>query len=222
MVRLGWYLAKKWLPIGPVALDDVVAACRMLEAKTERSVLQTWRDVGIVVGEGQDEKMNLREAHRFFFCHCLFFCSDPTTSRPKCGCEVYCDEAQRRRILGFLQMFAPDRLRLLRAPTPLGSGGRSGRPRRGQCLGDRYSTQEAAVAAEEVQGAVARRTKRQREIHEVEMLESPSQASKHLRAAVQVPMDCHAVPAGAGMAADEGCWLLGPSSDVRIVSHIAL
>jgi hypothetical protein len=52
-------------------------------------------------------------------------------------------------------------------------------------------------------------------MHEGEMLESPSQASKHLRAAVQVAMDCHAVLAGAGMAADEGCY-------VRIVSHIAL
>jgi hypothetical protein len=78
------------------------------------------------------------------------------------------------------------------------------------------------VAAEDVQGVVPRRTKRQREMHEGEMLESLSQASKHLRAAVQVAMDCHAVLAGAGMAADEGCWLLGPSSDVRIVSHIAL
>jgi hypothetical protein len=35
--------------------------------------MQTWRDVGIVLGDGQDEKMNLREADRFFFCHCPSF-----------------------------------------------------------------------------------------------------------------------------------------------------
>lgn len=217
------WVVKAFQPLTPVVPAEAQFMLQMLQARSEGDLLEVWRQSGVVV---QDEgaaqaRISLLRSEHFFNDHCVVLCSNLATGRLRGSCRVYAAESLCPHCLAVLHKEVPGRLRLLAPRLPLGTGGRSGRPRRSQALGAALTSQAQAVAQEEAaRGELGRR--RQREDAAAE-LEGPAQRIVRARAPITAASSGARAPSSVARdaVAEDQAPIMAAVSGVRAPSSVA-